>query len=286
MHPDHTGGEGVPAGEAAPAHDGDGHRGVQLFRKLLKFLVGPPPDHPAAADEHGLFRLGDHIHQGVDIPDVGLGGLQIMAGGQGAQTAALPVLRPGDELVVDLHTGEGDVFQKVDHHRPGPPGGRHGEGLAHYVGDGLGVPHQIGGLGDGHGDAGDVHLLEGVLAQGLLGHVAGDEDDGGGVHVGGGDAGNQVCRSRAAGGKAHPHLPGGPGVAVGGVGGPLLVGREDVVDFVLVVVQLVIEVQDGPAGIPKDGVHLLLQQALHDGRGCSDFQTLSLLVVKRSRKPP
>jgi hypothetical protein len=55
------------------------------------------------------------------------------------------------------------------------------------------------------------------------------------------------------------------------VGGPLLVGRQYVVDFVLVVIQLVIEIQDGPAGIAKDGVHLLLQQALHDGRGRSDF---------------
>ena len=237
--------------------------------------MGPPPDHAAAADQQRLFRLDDHVHQNVDVSQVGLGRLQIVAAGQGPETAALPVLGPGDKFVVDLHVGEGDIFHKVDEHRTGPAGGRHGEGLAHHVGDGLGVPDQIGRLGDGHGDAGDVHLLEGVLAQGLLGHVAGDEDDGGGVHVGGGDAGDQVGGPGAAGGEAHPHLAGGPGVAVGGVGGPLLVGRQYVVYFVLVVVQLVIEIQDGPAGIPKDGVHLLLQQALHDGRGRSDFHSFA-----------
>ena len=66
---------GCPPREAAPAHDGDGHRGVQLFGEDLELRVRPPPDHAAAADEHGLFRLGDHVYQGVDIPDVGLRGL-------------------------------------------------------------------------------------------------------------------------------------------------------------------------------------------------------------------
>ena len=194
-----------------------------------------------------------------------------MAGGQSLDAGAGPVLFPGDELIVDLHRGGGDVLQKVDEHRAGPSRGGHGEGLAHDVGDSLGVPHQIGGLGDGHGDAGDVHLLEGVLAQQRFAHVAGDEHHGGGVHIGGGDAGGQVGGAGAAGGKADAHLAGGAGIAVGGVGGPLLVGRQNMVYFVFVVIQLVIDIQDGPAGIPEDGVHLLLQQALHDGLCGSDL---------------
>ena len=100
---------------------------------------------------------------------------------------------------------------------------------------------------------------------------AGDEHHGGGGHVGGGDAGGQVGGPRAGGGEAHSHLAGGAGIAVGGVGGPLLVSSQNVVNLVLIVVKLVIEVQDGPAGIPKDGVHLLLQQALQDGLGRSYF---------------
>ena len=48
-------------------------------------------------------------------------------------------------------------------------------------------------------------------------------------------------------------------------------GRQYMVYFVLVVIQLIIEIQNGPARITEDGVHLLLQQALHNGRGRSDF---------------
>ena len=224
VHAHHAGGEGMSAGEAAAAHDGDGHRGVQLFSKLPELLVGPSPDHAAAADQHGLFRLGDHLHQSVDVTQVGLGGLQLVAGGQGPDGGAGAVLIPGDKFIVDLHIGSGDVFQKVNEHRAGTASGCHRKGLTHHIGDGVGIPDQIGGLGDGHGDAGDVHLLEGVLAQQRLRHVAGDEDDRGGVHVGGGDAGGEICGTGAAGGKAHAHLSGGAGVAVGGVGRPLFVG--------------------------------------------------------------
>ena len=41
--------------------------------------------------------------------------------------------------------------------------------------------------------------------------------------------------------------------------------------FILVVIQFIIDIQDGPAGISKDGVHLLLQQALHDSLCGSDL---------------
>ena len=58
--------------------------------------------------------------------------------------------------------------------------------------------------------------------------VAGDEHHGGGVHIGGGDAGDQVGGAGAGGGEAHAHLAGGAGIAVGGVGSALLVGGEDV----------------------------------------------------------
>ena len=242
VHAQHAGGEGVGAGEAAAAHDGDGHRGVQLFGQGAELLMGPAADHAAAADEHGLLRMGDELHQLVHVVAVGGGGRQVPARPlpQVGQPAVELVLLLGEGLVVDHHVQAGDVFQKVDEHRAGPAHGGHGEGLPDDVGDVVGVPDQVGGLGDGHGDAGDVHLLEGVLTQGALGDVAGEEDHRGGVHVGGGDAGGQVGGAGAGGGEAHPHPAGGPGVAVGGVGGALLVGGQDVADLVLIAVELVI----------------------------------------------
>ena len=48
--------------------------------------------------------------------------------------------------------------------------------------------------------------------------------------------------------------------------------------FILVVIQFIIEIQDGPARIAEDGVHLLLQQALQDAWVALTFKLLPPLV--------
>ena len=57
------------------------------------------------------------------------------------------VLLLGQILIVDHRVQGGDVFQQVDEHRPGPAHSRHGKGLPDDVGDLVGVPDQVGGLG-------------------------------------------------------------------------------------------------------------------------------------------
>ena len=99
------------------------------------------------------------------------------------------------------------------------------EGLLDHPGDVVGVLHQVAVLGEGRHGAGDIHLLEDIPPQQVGGDLPGNGHHGDGVHIGGGDAGGQVGGTGAAGGKAHAHLAGGSGIAVGGVGGPLLVGR-------------------------------------------------------------
>ena len=49
-----------------------------------------------------------------------------------------------------------------------------------------------------------------------------------------------------------------------GMGSALLMGRENVPELSLIVVQLIVNIQDGAAGIAEDGIHLLLQQALDE----------------------
>ena len=61
----------------------------------------------------------------------------------------------------------------------------------------------------------------------------GDEDGGRGVEHRGGDAGGEVGRPRARGGDRDPDLAARPRVAVGHVGGALLVPHEDVADRVV-----------------------------------------------------
>ena len=93
--------------------------------------------------------------------------------------------------------------------------------------------------------------------------------------MGGSDARCQIGCPGAGGGKAHADFSGGSCVTVGGVGRSLLVGRQDVVDLVLVSVQLVVKVQNGAAGVAEDRVDLLLQKAFHNGCGCSDFHMIT-----------
>ena len=245
--------------------------------------MGAAAHHAAAADEHGLFGLGDHVHQFVHVFLVGLGHFQAAGAGpldQLGQPAGGGVLLPGKVLIVGLFCG--DILHNVDEHRAGPAAAGDGEGLPHDVGQGVHVPHQVGALSDGHGDAGNVHLLEGVPADEVLGDVAGDEHHGGRVHVGCGDAGGEVGGARAGGGQANPHLTGGPGIPVGRVGGPLLVGSQDVGDAVLVAVQFVVDVQDGAARVAEHQVDPLLQQAFHQDFGTCHFHAVSssfLLLV-------
>src|SRR5699024_7706992 len=122
----------------------------------------------------------------------------------------------------------------------------------------------------GHGDTGDIHLLEGVLADQVLADVTGNEHHGGGVVVGGGNTGGQVGGAGAGGGETHTHLAGSPGVAVSSVGGALFVGGKNVPDLILIAVQFefIVYIQNGAAGVTEYGIRPLLQQTFHQDLGC------------------
>ena len=64
------------------------------------------------------------------------------------------------------------------------------EGLFKHPGQVLHGLYQVAVLGKGLAGAGDVRLLEHVPAQLLQIHLAGDGDDGDGVHIGRGNAGD------------------------------------------------------------------------------------------------
>ena len=113
------------------------------------------------------------------------------------------------------------------------------------------------------GDALDVHFLKAVSAQTRCGDVAGKGDQRHRIHVGRGDAGDQIGGTRAAGGQYNAGAPGGAGVTVRRVGSTLLMRREDMVDAVGVLVQLVVKIQHCTAGIPENGIHALLTKNLN-----------------------
>ena len=83
------------------------------------------------------------------------------------------------------------------------------------------------------------------------------------VHVGRGNARDQIGGTRAAGGQHHAGAAGGPGVAVCCMGGSLLVSGEHMGDAVGVFIQLIVKIQHCTAGIAKNGIHALLTKNLH-----------------------
>ena len=271
VHTDHAGELGVVARAGAAAHNGGGHGAVQRLVELAELLHGAlGADDAAAHQNEGTLGLLDHVQQLVQIGLIGIGGLELMLGAaqQAGDAAGLVVLAQRQGLVVGISGG--DILQNVDVHRAGTAGTGNGEGLAYHVGQLVRVLDQEVALGNGHGDAGDIDLLEGVLADQILCHVAGDEHNGGGVQIGGGDAGDQVGGAGAGGGETDAHLAGGAGITVRSVRSALLVGGEDVLDLLAVAVQLklIVDVQDGTARIAEDGINALLQQAFHQNLGC------------------
>ena len=149
---------------------------------------------------------------------------------------------------------------------PGRPVPGDVECLGQDAGEVVGVTHEVVVLGHRQGDAGDVDLLEGVLAQERGRDVAGDGDHRDGVELGVGDPGDEVRGGRARGAQADANLAGGTGVPVRRMGGALLVADEHVAQ-VGVVAQHVVEGQDDPARVAEQDVDALAEDRLHEDVG-------------------
>ena len=99
----------------------------------------------------------------------------------------------------------------------------------------------------------NVRFLKGVGAEHAGGHLSGYGDKRNGVHVGIGQAGDEVCRTGSGSGDYGGHLSGHPGVAVRHMDGPLFVTGEEMREFRLK--QVIIKGHDGPARDPEGDFH-------------------------------
>jgi len=81
------------------------------------------------------------------------------------------------------------------------------------------------------------------------------------VHVGGAEAGDEVQGAGTGGGEDDARTAAGASVAVGHVGGALLVAHQDVLELG-VIGQALIDRQVRPAGVAEDEVDALLLQRL------------------------
>src|SRR5262249_29319436 len=171
-------------------------------------------DAPAAVDD-GPLAGADHLQE---LAQLGRPGAEV-----GAVAGGVHGGRPvGDGHLADLH-----VLGHVDDDRPGPAGGGDVERRLDDARDVLGARDQVVVLGDGPAHLDDRRLLEGVAADDGGADLPGDGDDRAGVHLGVGQAGDEVGRPGPAGGQADADLAGAAGVALGGEAAALLVPRQD-----------------------------------------------------------
>ena len=88
------------------------------------------------------------------------------------------------------------ILGNINHHRPRTAGRGNEKRFPDYPWQIRRLLHQVVVLGDRRGDAHNIRLLKGILANQGIGHLTGKADQRNRIHVGGGDAGNQVGSSR------------------------------------------------------------------------------------------
>ena len=169
---------------------------------------------------------------------------------------------------VDGHVvaaGLENVLRDIDQHGAGAAAGGEVEGFVDDLRKFRERLHHEVVLRGGAGDAEGVGFLEGVAADELGVHLAGDGDQRDGIHHGVDQSGNQVGGAGAGGGAADADLAGGAGIAFGGEAGVLFVADEDVAD--VVIVEGVVEGDGDAAGVTEEAVHAFADEAFEEHFG-------------------
>ena len=174
----------------------------------------------------------------------------------------LDVLRAGIGAARELH-----ILRNVDDHRTWAPVLGDVESLVKNARQILDRADEVIVLGAMPGDADGVAFLEGIRADEMRRHLAGDADDGDRIHQRVGEAGDRIGGA-GAGSDEHDARPAArAGIALGRMRRALLMTDEDVADGMLVIVQHVVDRQDGAAGIAENDIDALVLQGLDDHFG-------------------
>jgi len=255
VHPQHSQIHRVTIGHNACGHQGVGGGDLCLVQQIPQRLAAGCAAH-AAAKVHqrtlcGVDEVCRPVHLLFIIGSHGADGLRLLGG--------------------ELAHCCGHVLGDIHQHRALATALCNAESRPHGVSQVLYPAHREVMLCDGHCDALDVRFLKAVLANAAGGHIAGKGHHGHRVHIGGGNAGDQIGGTRAAGGQHHAGAAGGASVAVRCMGCALLVGGKHMGDAVGIFIQLVVKVQHSAAGVAKKSVHSLLAQDLY-----KDLRTIQL----------
>ncbi len=254
VHARHPDAERMVLGERADAVQRGDHRDAHALGHRAQLVRRARHRHTIARDDQRLLGRGQQPDRLADLLAVAL---------------VVWLVPRQVQLDVPVRDGTGHlcVLRDVDQHRAGPPRRSDVDGLLEDIGQVVGVLDQVVVLGDWHGDAGDIGLLEGVLAEHQAGHLAGDRQQRRAVHHRVGDRRDQVGGAGAAGADANADLPSRAGVALGGVAGALLVPAEHVAQLVAIFPHRIVERHDRAAGDSEHHIDAIADQRLAHNLG-------------------
>ena len=238
----------VICGERALAHDGGDHGHARKFCEAGHRRLRAGYVHPAARQKERALRVREHFRRLFQLAHVHAGRRLIAADGD------LLRVFVGAGLVLD-------IFGKID--EDGPRLARAGDvkGFLYDPAEVFAAAHRHRILADGAADADDVDLLKGVVADEVGRHLPREADEGHAVVIGGGDARDEVGRTRAAGDETDARFARGARVAVRRVHEPLLVAGKDDAERRFAV-QRVEQVDRHAARIGEQRIHALLDEGL------------------------
>jgi hypothetical protein len=163
--------------------------------------------------------------------------------------------------------GREDVHRHIDQDGAGPPGLAQVEGPLHDARQVRHAIHTVDALAEGPVDFVlvrihvQVHFLVRMAAEVMRGHVAGDHHQGDGIERGVGHAGGRIGETWSEVGEENARLAGGARVAIGGMGGHLLVAGGDEANAAAL--QGIEQCDHGVAAQPEDDLHADALQILH-----------------------
>ena len=157
-----------------------------------------------------------------------------------------------------------DIFRQINHHRAGATGFRDVKSFVHHARQVFGFLDQIIMLGRGAGDAGGIGFLEGIIADQMRRHLAGEADHRHGIHQRIQKPRHRIGGARAGGDQHHANLAGGTRIAFRRVDRRLFVAHQDVANGVLLE-NCVIDRQHRAAGVAENHLNaVILQRAQYD----------------------
>ena len=255
VHADHAEIQRILLIQRADAHHRMACRNFRLVHQLFQRLARARADDAAAEIDRRTLALVDHVRQLLNIIHVDL----------------RKRTRLDCRLRLVLAFRRGDILRDIDQNRSRTAAHRDLKREADGVGQILDMADDEVVLGNRHGDAGDVDLLEAVASDRRGADVAGNRNHRDRIHICGGNAGDEVGRTRTAGCQHDADLAGCACESVGGMRRTLLMCRHDMGDAIGILIQLIVNIEDSAARVTENRIGSLLQQCLNENLRAIEF---------------